>query len=779
MPVQPPTSYPGVYVQEVPSGVRTIAGVSTSIAAFLGESIRGPINRPILITSYTDFERQFGGLSRGSMMSYAVRQFFLNGGTQAVVIRLAHNAVAANRMLHSGTGAENATNQTLQVQALDEGSQGNQIEVLVTYGNPSDSNFDLQIRYVSSDNPSDSRTETFSDLSMNSNHSRYAVNIVNDQSNLVRLSRTTPNGTIAGLGSGTAISGVLGDVATLLDATHNRFQVVVNGLDPVAVLINLPADVAGGTAAARLDTLCAAIQTSVRNQANGQAALSTFTCAANGGRIVMTSGAGGENSYVEVRPSPVNDAAANLQLALGLGGSRADAVRSIRPREIPLRSFWRSGNVVSADITTAPAVPAANLRGFQLSLNGGVPSLVEIDMTALAPGTHTARMREIAARIQQAVRNLRPSSPAYSNFTCTVLETGPNRRFELTSGTRGSASSVVVSAADGDDFANRMNLLTSGGASGTQAIDIYLQGGNEQPVTNANIYTTYVGSRVARRGIYALESVDLFNLLCLPGINNPGILMEAEAYCRERRAFLIVDAPSPSDTPTTMLTTIAGASLPKSDHAAVYYPWVQIADPLNGGALRPMPPSGTIAGLYARIDATRGIWKAPAGTEATLSGVQGLSYGLTDRENGLLNPQGINCLRIFPDSGAVSWGARTLQGADRAASEWKYVPIRRLALFIEESLYRGLKWAIFEPNDEPLWAQIRLNAGVFMHNLFRQGAFQGATKKEAYFVKCDAETTTQADRDLGVVNVWIGFAPLKPAEFVILYLQQIAGQLEV
>jgi hypothetical protein len=188
--------------------------------------------------------------------------------------------------------------------------------------------------------------------------------------------------------------------------------------------------------------------------------------------------------------------------------------------------------------------------------------------------------------------------------------------------------------------------------------------------------------------------------------------------------------------------------------------------------------SGAMAGLMARIDSSRGVWKAPAGTEADLLGVVGLEQTFSDSENGILNPRAINTIRVFPN-GIVSWGARTMDGDDDFASEYKYIPVRRLALFMEESLYRGLKWVVFEPNDEPLWAQIRLNVGAFMHNLFRQGAFQGQTPKEAYFVKCDKESTTQNDINLGIVNIWVGFAPLKPAEFVILYLQQMAGQIEV
>jgi phage tail sheath protein FI len=201
-------------------------------------------------------------------------------------------------------------------------------------------------------------------------------------------------------------------------------------------------------------------------------------------------------------------------------------------------------------------------------------------------------------------------------------------------------------------------------------------------------------------------------------------------------------------------------------------------NPLHENMLEVFAPSGAIAGIVSRIDASRGVWKAPAGLEATLNGVFDLSVPLTDPENGELNPLGVNCLRLRPAAGPVVWGARTRQGDDRLVSEWKYVPVRRLALYLEESLYRGLQWVVFEPNDEPLWAQIRLNVGSFLQSLFRQGAFQGRTPAEAYFVKCSRETTTQNDIDRGIVNVVVGFAPLKPAEFVILRIQQIAGQIQ-
>jgi phage tail sheath protein FI len=189
------------------------------------------------------------------------------------------------------------------------------------------------------------------------------------------------------------------------------------------------------------------------------------------------------------------------------------------------------------------------------------------------------------------------------------------------------------------------------------------------------------------------------------------------------------------------------------------------------------PPCGFVAGIYAATDASRNVWKAPAGINASLTGVLGLQTNLTDLENGQLNIQAINCLRQFKVYGDVVWGARTLQGSDQAGSEWKYIPIRRLALYIESSLYDGTQWVVFEPNDVPLWSQIRLNVGAFMQGLFLDGAFQGTTPQQAYFVKCDAENNPQSSIDLGIVNILVGFAPLYPAEFVVIQIQQMAGQL--
>jgi uncharacterized protein len=309
-------------------------------------------------------------------------------------------------------------------------------------------------------------------------------------------------------------------------------------------------------------------------------------------------------------------------------------------------------------------------------------------------------------------------------------------------------------------------------------------------------------------GLHALDSVDIFNMLILPaesglsGATTPqwtytnDVLGTVAEYCATKRAMLIVDAPATWQTSgTTPLSDDTVETTPAvtgayTNNAAVYYPSTWVTDPISGNVLE-VGASGAVAGVWAATDASRGVWKAPAGLGAALTGVASLSppavstgapprapVPIDDDENGVLNPVAVNCLRTFPLYGPVIWGARTCAGADVAASQWKYVPVRRTALFIEESLRRGTQWVVFEPNDETTWASVRLNVGSFMNSLFRQGAFQGTTPATAYLVKCDSENNPQNDIDRGILNILVGFAPLIPAEFVIISIQQLAGQLQ-
>jgi len=365
------------------------------------------------------------------------------------------------------------------------------------------------------------------------------------------------------------------------------------------------------------------------------------------------------------------------------------------------------------------------------------------------------------------------SDPNNSRFVTTVLQ--DQSTLVYVKGTA-PATRPTATITNADDPADPTKYIAANGA-GTDGSDI----------TDNQIAADAL--KAPRKGIYALDTVDLFNLLCIPpltfdtDVSASATLAKAATYCKSRRAVLIADPPSAwidTDSAETGINTLRTAiGVDEATNVAVYFPGLRAPDPLQENRLDVFVPCGAVAGIMARTDAARGVWKAPAGLEASFTGVPELAIKLNDGDSGRLNPLGLNCNRSFPVFGNVVWGARTLAGADTLGSDWKYVPVRRLALFLEESLYRGTQWVVFEPNDEPLWAQIRLNIGAFMHNMFRLGAFQGRSPQEAYFVKCDKDTTTQNDINLGIVNIVVGFAPLKPAEFVVIQIQQIAGQIEV
>ena len=303
--------------------------------------------------------------------------------------------------------------------------------------------------------------------------------------------------------------------------------------------------------------------------------------------------------------------------------------------------------------------------------------------------------------------------------------------------------------------------------------------GTSTPVTKLNAID-------AGNALAALNPVDDASILVIPGCESEVIVKGLEYVESRRDMIYVVDSERPGaeeegSKSITKVKNLLGFDQPpanavvltKSKYAALYFPWVYVSDPFSKveNSRRLVPPSGMIAGLYARIDNTRGVWKAPAGFEATLSGILGVQTQLTDVDQDGLNPIGVNCIRTFAAAGTVVWGARTL--ATQSDPEYRYVPVRRTAMFLEKSLYRGTQWVVFEPNDEPLWSSIRFNLNAFMTTLFRAGAFQGGKPSDAFLVKCDADNNIQATIDAGQVHILVAFAPLKPAEFVIIHITQL------
>jgi uncharacterized protein len=449
-----------------------------------------------------------------------------------------------------------------------------------------------------------------------------------------------------------------------------------------------------------------------------------------------------------------------------------------------------SGDPDTATLDLGAALGSA--PGLAMTLAAASPGSWGNNLQAAAVGVRLPDGSIATDRFNLVVREVRPAPGG----KVEVVATEVFRNLNVSVGDKSFAKTVV----DSQSLLARVTDVGMGGLPTTATPNATGDGPDDdsafQDFTGGTpgsrpTANDLIGDPDAKTGIYALDRIApfVFNLLCLPAAANlttevkaealQSVLTAAEVYCDLKRAFFIMDIPAVVGTAAEMgqyLADLEGRSL-RSDHAAVYFPRLLMPDALQDNRPRNVGASGTMAGIYARTDSTRGVWKAPAGTDAVLRNAQ-LVVKLDDLENGGLNPLGVNVLRNFPVFGNISWGARTLNGADQQASEWKYVPVRRTALYIEESLYEGLKWVVFEPNDEPLWAQIRMNVGAFMNNLFRQGAFQGNTPAKAYFVKCDGETTTQNDINRGVVNILVGFAPLKPAEFVVIQIQQLAGQIE-
>lgn len=438
-----------------------------------------------------------------------------------------------------------------------------------------------------------------------------------------------------------------------------------------------------------------------------------------------------------------------------------------------------------------PTVPLGDKVNLRINLDGDGFQLVTL------ADAGAADLSGVAAAIQKAVRalpktRLSTDPKAFSDFACTVEPaTGADpKRLVLRSGTEKAGSSVMVAAADAGDASVLLKIGPGRGVS--EDGDAVRRPANTDQVQIGDAERSPVVLGVARgedgdpdavigvgdfrAAFHKLDTVTDASLLAVPGEGSTVVMNEGMAYCAGRPLsdmFFIGETLRADQSPEGAVDFRNGLTSPNT-YGALYYPWIKAPDPA-GRSRDPvlLPPSGFVAGLYARNDGARGVWKAPAGTEAYLNGVVGLARDLTDTEHGNLNPKGICALRRFPGSGVVVFGARTVS---ESTSEWKYVPVRRTAIMLRTSIYYGLQWAVFEPNDEPLWSQIRLNISSFMTTLFRQGAFQGSSTSEAFYVKCDSDTTPQSDIDLGIVNVEVGFAPLKPAEFVVVNISQKAGQ---
>lgn len=806
MPISP--TYPGVYIQEISSGVRTITNVATSIAAFFGRTTKGKINKAVRILSLSDYERKFGAPYPKNSLAQSVQQFFNNGGTDCYVVRLAKNPHFASVTLKSLAGDE-----VLDITAKAQGLWANTVRIEINYNTPNpDDTFNMTV--IQEEGGTAVRTENYTNLSMDTSSARFAPSFVTQSSELIKVELSTTGlgdpadagslystPTFSGASFGRRpLGGTGANVQTALNnliaLNQYKFQISVNGGTYVTVDLTtdpIPGSVAGieGTVASMINSALATVSP-----------VETVTCSiANPGigRMLVITSATNDQSSVRVKRATSNDISAALMLGVDQGG--IEQVRWSNFRPAPNATMQRLGNppTTPGDMTIANGVAglaqdaitqivvddepvALNTADYNIETNpGNLWHFNAVGNSTVTGDNDGVREKlRIMANAINANTTLSHKAEVWGYHLAVIPKDGTlNKKVSVSTG--------VPAFDDGidDGLTNTENVRQySLGIAGTGDFSANGADGDDG---DAPDFADYIGSPSAQTGFHALDPVDLFNLMILPEDEevDESLMLSlwgpASTYCQSRRAFLMVDPPASwTDSNTGRPEVVGDTSLIKKlrastikDYSAVFYPRLLYSD---RGVKKTIPPSGAIAGLMARTDVNRGVWKAPAGIEAGIRNILGLDLELTDAENGVLNKKGVNCIRVFPN-GVVNWGSRTLDGDDDFGSEWKYIPIRRLALMIEESLFRGTKWVVFEPNDEPLWAKIRLNVNAYMMSLFRQGAFQGTGPKEAFFVKCDKETTTQDDINKGIVNIQVGFAPLKPAEFVIISIQQMAGEL--
>jgi phage tail sheath protein FI len=732
--------YPGVYVQEVPSGVRTIIAASTSTFAIVGHFPRGPVGIPVKVTSWNDVVRSFGELDRRFVALYTLQDFFLQGGSYAWVNRIA---------FERPTVTLNSVEKAMVVEARTAGAAGDSITIAIS------TNADGSFNLVTKDgaNPA----IPFDNLSADPASPRFVERVVNAAqaeggSALISVRGTAfPPATL----SATALAGGgAGVKSSLTLASLPQPALTLQGLDGWASASRVTATANGNN----FDLV-------LSGHAGGPASLASLTVAPGGAYVVDQVGGTLDSANKPVAAVvlgrhplrvPVDNSgttpatlAANASLAYSAAGQPGSASANVA----------RAAGGGNAMVVAAanPGSWGNNLRVGIAAVPGGFDMLVnEYRGTEVVASESFRGLSVIATDAQFAEKVVNETSQL---IRLSSVVTAP----------RESSTGTAI-----DKLALSSLLALAGGGDGT------LPG---EPAWAGSAAAVFNGDFSAGQGIPRFDEItpQLFNIMAIPEaplMADKGFSTYAKAgtYCSQALAFLLVDHPIAHDRVDLIddwdISGRLGSDLARS--AAICFPRLLKADPLGGN--RQMQSSGAIAGLMARIDGQRGVWKAPAGLEASISGVVP-TVGMTDKQQAGLNKAGINCMRVKPGAGTVQWGARTLAGSDTLASEWKYVPVRRTALMIEQTLRDSLGWVVFEPNDEGLWAQIRLNIGAFMQSLFVQGAFQGRTPREAYLVKCDGETTSQQDVNSGIVNILVGFAPLKPAEFVVVRLTQLAGRL--
>lgn len=757
---------PGVYVEEVSSGIKPIEGVGTSTGAFIGHAEKGPIGgaryedgpgSPVLISNFGDFTRTFGGFIKGVYLAYAVQQFFTEGGTRCYVSRTAHfdNAVNPPQLT-----ARRAFWPSVGLPPLVPPNPAPAPVTLTAALNANDPAAALSALTGISNG-----TGLFISDGANS----ATVRVTGITGNNANIERLFPAGSAA-VASGAAVTPIVMLVKAINEGEWGNnlgVSVSVSG----RVRTTLTAATTAGATTATLDnlqdieegmTLFISDSTKVALvQVTRLTAPNTIDFSVLGYPDpasppapipVIANGA----SVTSLIPGKVSTA---LQLAAAAGATDATlkSADGIKPGSI-LLFLMRSGpaetqhravvnRVVGNRVFFNEALPAAFTAG---PLPGTPVTLVTTEDFTITvfDGDDVV---ETHADLSMENSNL-------ADYVEDRINTGATRSRYI--------------RVDESQFDNKGNIPPArtrgrrrlGGLPGTGGD----KGGNEDEFD-------YIGNEAAHTGFFAFDTVDDINIMAAPDMITRGVILAGMTYCENRAdVFFVADTQPGLDTATTVLDfknatgPHSGEQAFNSKYGAIYWPWIRILDPLTNRPML-MPPSGSIVGSYSATDVRRGVHKAPAGIEdGFLNSAIGIEKVVTKGEHDVLNPQGVNVIRSFPGLGIVIWGARTVS----KDPEWRYVNVRRLFLFLEESIDEGTQWVVFEPNDQVLWARIVQNISAFLRIQWLEGKLVGLKEEEAFFVKCDAETNPPESVDLGRVITVIGVAPSKPAEFVIFRISQ-------
>ena len=786
--------HPGVYVEEIPSGSKPIEGVATSVAAFVGKATKGPVGEAELVQSFDDYSDLYGSISSESdAMGMAVQAFYLNGGKSAFICRLAGggSSEASTEIAGEGASGTPTASPVLLVSASSAGEWGNSVFIKIVKPDQDSLTFDLEVGHQEINDSGLSEfvaDEVFADLSMRPDDSLYVLKAVNDSSKIVQLSlgeSSDPEDANEQYQVAALTGGVL---STANDYFFTRITspvslgININGKGTKQITLT-PASfstaLAGTNHVSDANSVAAEIQTAVRALGT-EDAYQNFTCTYSTNHLVLTS------------PEPSADSdkpTASIEITTGTlaGQLRLDNKQFAEfsgtgtPTSFGSATYF-SNQMVDGDLIIDiddHGAETITLVASELGL-GGTSNQDDGDRVALV--------------IQNAVQAINPAIQSYKDFKCSFISTPPaDRGFTLRSGSSSARTSLIQ--VSGGTLRSILGLNTGNATSGRsldqgtarviplQQLGLLEQGeqlesGSENPAT-ANDFTDFYDS--------VLRKIRDVSIVVVPGQHwaddgsgNPFISATLAHRQSMKSRMVIIDPPPNLELDQS--ATVNGLAFPSSTYSVLYYPWVKVANPFYHAEKNPtaektldVSPSSFAAGMWSRTDGSRGVWKAPAGMGAGLVGAAGLKYIVEDGEQDQLNPLGVNCFRKMPGGGRVIWGSRTL--ATKADPEWRYVPVRRTAIMIEQSIYNGIQWAVFEPNDHRLWSALRSNIDGFMNGLFRAGAFQGEKASDAYFVRCGlGDTMTQADIDAGQVIVIVGFAPLKPAEFVIVRIQQKVNQ---